>query len=433
MRASRLAALIAALVLAQVAVTALAQQPVTITVWDALPETGRPTYLAIVEEFQQEYPHIRVEVEFVAGGYQAIREKLMVGKLANVVPNVVHLAHVHSYSFRYQNWFMELNDRIANDPNIDLSDFYPPFLEAVSLGGKIYGVPYNLSTPLMYYSPERFELSGLEARPPATWDEMVELGRKIVRDENGDGTPDIWAMDIATSPGWIQEAFLGQAGGRTINEAKTELLLNSPEAVETWEFLQGLIHFHGVSRYTGYPNADFYGGRAGWSFRSTANLRSYLENAIQAGHPLSVAPMPCHKQCYVPIGGGAFYAMDTGSAAERDAAYAFLSYIVRPDVLARYAAGSGYMAGRRSSTQSSYLQDVFEDHPEFLVTYEQLSVAHPETQAPEWGRIQALWEDRADFLDPLYRRGEPVKPILDDLTRKGNAILNEFYAQVGAR
>lgn len=429
MRVFKIMASIVAVVLVCGSLAAFANEAVTITVWDALPESGRPTYLAIVEDFEREHPHIKVEVEFVAGGYQAIREKFVVGLLGDVVPNVVHLAHVHSYSYRYQNLFEPLNDRIAADPDLDLNDFYPPFIETVSLDGNIYGVPYNVSTPLLYFSPERFELSGLDARPPSTWSEMVELGKKIVRDETGDGVPDIWAMDTATSPGWIQEAFLGQAGGRTINEQRTELLLNSREAVETWEFLQGLIHFEGISRYTGAPAADFYGGRLGWSFRSTANLRNYLINAIEAQHPLSVAPMPCHVECYVPIGGGAFYAVDTGSQAERDAAYKFLSFLVRSDNLARYAAGSGYMAGRKSSMESEYLRAVFEDYPEFLVTYEQLAVAHPETQAPEWGRIQALWENRPDFLDPMYRRGEPVKPILDELTRRGNAILNEFYAQ----
>ena len=405
-----------------------AAQQVTIRVWDALPETGRPGFLEIVDEFMAKNPDIKVEVEFVPGGYQAIREKLVVALIGNVPPHVVHLAHVHSYSFRYQGIFEELNGRMADDPNMDLSDWYPPFLETVSLDGKFYGVPYNLSTPLLYYNPDRFELSGLAARPPATWDEMVEMGKKIVRDESGDGTPDVWAMDYPRSPGWFMEAFLGQAGGRTISEDKRELLLNTPEAVTAWEFQQSLIHFHRISRYPGSTAAELYGGKIGWTFRSTANLRSYLETAAENEMTLTTAPMPCNVQCYVPIGGGAFYQVATGTQAERDAAYKFLSYLVEPENLARYAAGSGYMAGRRSATLTSYLQNVFQEHPEFRVTYEQLAVAHPETQAPEWGKIQALWENRPDFLDPMFQRGEPAKPILDELVRKGNALLAEFYA-----
>lgn len=403
-------------------------EQVTITVWDAIPASGRGTFLDIVDEFRAANPDINVEVENVAGGYAAIRERTTLALLGNVAPNIAHFSHYGTYNWRYQGGiFMPLNDYIAEDPNFDLDDWYPPFLENVSMDGEIYGIPYNVSTPLTYYSPHLLEESGLPAQAPTTWDEMVEFGKRVTRDYSGDGTPSIWAMDTVNSPGWVMEAFIGQAGGAIVDADRTEFILNSPEGVRSWQFQQDLIHTHRISRYPGAPGADLNSGKVGWWFRSTASLRTNLETAATVGIPISAAALPCDVQCYAPIGGGAFYAMNTGTQAERDATYKLLSFLAESENLARYAGGSGYMAARRSAVTSSYLQEVFAEHPEFLVTYEQLVYAQPETSAPEFDKVHAMWSARATFLDPIYKDNMPVKPVLDDLVRRGNALLREFY------
>ena len=413
----------------------VAAQSVTISVWHVVgPPPGREVFETIVDEFRAEHPHINVELEFVSGGYYGILDKLTVGIIGGVAPNAVQMAHSQSYSFRDLGLFAPLNDYIENDPEFNLEDWYPPFLETVMLPGKesIYGVPYNVSTPLMYYSPALLDESGVPA-PPATWEQMVEYGKKIVRDENGDGTPDIWAMDTTRAPGWLQEMFLGQAGGQTVNDDRTEFLLNSPQGVRAWEFMQSLIHEHGISKYPGAPGVDVFGGRVGWILRSTSSLAPFLNNAKEAGHPLSAAPVPCDQRCYAPIGGGAFYALDRGTQEERDATYTFLKYISRADNLARYAASSGFMVGRASSVLDEHLEAVFQDTPEFRVTYEQLAYAHPETQAPEWPRVQELWNDTKSFIDPIFLENAPVKPILDDVVRKANVFLKEYYERNAQR
>lgn len=404
-------------------------QPVTITVWDTLPSTSRDVFLELIDEFNSRHPDINVEVEYVTD-YWTLREKFTIALAANVPPNVVHHAHVQAYSFRLMGVFMPLNDYIEKDPTMDMDDWYPPLVETVSYDGNIYGIPYNISTPLTYFSPQLLEESGLEPRAPATWDEMLLMGPRITRDLSGEGTPTIWAMDTVREPGWLMEAFVGQAGGTTVNADRTELTLNSPESIRAFQFQQDLIHRHRISRYPGAPGADLNSGRVGWWFRSSASLRSRLESAFV---PIDVAPLPCDVKCHIPIGGGALYAVDTGTQAERDATYKLLSFLAEPDNLARYAAASGYLAGRRSAIASEWLQDTFREHPQFLVTYEQLGDAYPETQAPEWGKIQDLWNDRPGFLDPIFRDNRPVEPTLDDLVRKGNAILREFWEAHGKK
>lgn len=406
-----------------------AQTPVTIEVWDGLPQTGREVFLELLEEFQQEYPHITIESGYVTGGYHAIREKFVVGWASGVVPNVIQMGNAHTYDLRYLGAFAALDDFIQNDASFDLDDWYPPFREMVVLNGKTYGIPYNVSTPITYYSPFVFEDSGLEPTPPKTWDEMIVIGKQITRDVDGDGNPDIWGTDNVRSPGWVMEAFIHQGGGRMINEEKNRLMLDSPEAVQAMEFQQALIHEHRVARYPGAPGNDLFGGKIGWWIRSTASLRNYLQRGEEAGIPVSAAPLPCGVQCYAPIGGGAIYAVNTGTPEQREASYLLISFLSRPENQARYASASGYMVTRRSALATEIMQETIMKDPEFTVTYNQLSVSHPETQAPEWGKLQLLWENNPEFLDPIFYNNLPVLPVLEDTVRKGNAILDEFWSK----
>ncbi|MBV8703143.1 MAG: extracellular solute-binding protein, partial [Acetobacteraceae bacterium] len=57
--------------------------------------------------------------------------------------------------------------------------------------GRVYGVPFQNSMPLLYYSARPFEEPGLDpARPPATWQDWLDAARKLTK-SNGKrhGTP----------------------------------------------------------------------------------------------------------------------------------------------------------------------------------------------------------------------------------------------------
>jgi multiple sugar transport system substrate-binding protein len=55
----------------------------------------------------------------------------------------------------------------------------------------LYGLAYN-----MYYSPSMFKAAGIE-KPPVTWDEFVADAKKLTKDTNGDGKPDVWGFTAA--------------------------------------------------------------------------------------------------------------------------------------------------------------------------------------------------------------------------------------------
>lgn len=400
-----------------------------ITVWHALDQRiGAPVFQEIVKDFEAKYPDIKVDVVY-AGNYDQSLEKLQVAWAGGTAPNVVMLEQNDTSVMYFHGALLPLDNFIKGPNGIDLKDFSPALLDAVTYEGKIVAMPYNVSTPLLYFNRDLFRKSGVEPQAPKNWSEILGFSKKIARDTNGDGKNDVFGIDFYASA-WIFEAWIGQNGARVLNEAMDRFTFNSPEAVEAMRFTQSLANVHGVAYYSGNGYALFWDGRLGMAERSTAAL---ADNIQKASFDMGVAPLACQRQCYAPLGGGNFALLNTGTPAQKEAAWTFLKYITSTEPLAKYAAATGYMVARRSSFQSATLRPLFVREPRYLITYSQLEVAHPRPKAPVWSEVQKWF---SAFHKLQFRENGNVQVALDDMVRRGNQLLDEWWArrrQQGAR
>ena len=63
-----------------------------------------------------------------------------------------------------------------------LKSFYPALMANGVTGGKTYGIPFQRSTIVLYYNKDAFKEAGLDPnKPPKTWAEMVEMGKKLTK------------------------------------------------------------------------------------------------------------------------------------------------------------------------------------------------------------------------------------------------------------
>ena len=63
-----------------------------------------------------------------------------------------------------------------------ISGFYPAFMENSQTGGKTYGIPFQRSTPVLYWNKEAFKEAGLDPETaPATWKKWSSSARNSPR------------------------------------------------------------------------------------------------------------------------------------------------------------------------------------------------------------------------------------------------------------
>src|SRR5437588_5837700 len=74
------------------------------------------------------------------------------------------------------------NDGLSNDQF--MAQYFPALHANAIVDRKVYGVPFQNSTPLLYYNADQFREAGLDPdRPPHTWDELVAAAKKLTRRE----------------------------------------------------------------------------------------------------------------------------------------------------------------------------------------------------------------------------------------------------------
>ena len=83
-----------------------------------------------------------------------------------------------------------LDDYIANDDKINVSDIAPYFREFnQKIGGQTYLITVDGDFQMIYYRKDILDAAGLE--PPKTWDEYIEVAKAVHgQDMNGDGEGD---------------------------------------------------------------------------------------------------------------------------------------------------------------------------------------------------------------------------------------------------
>lgn len=406
-------------------VSASAQQ-VQITVWNSLSTVGRLLFHEIIEEFEQEYPHIKVDSVYQSGYYEAM-EKILVSYAGNVLPNLVMMEQSVAYALIDAGLAKSLTPFMEADPEIDIDDFFPAMRATMTVGDDMYGIPYNVSTPLLYYNKNLFRESGLPLEIPDGKENLLALARRLTR-YSPDGAIDTYGFWL-TRWRWLFEAWVGRSGARIHNPERTEFTFNTPEVIETLRFAQSLVHEYRVAGYgsgAASGHTPFLQGRLGMMEYTTAGLISLITQAEENGIDMDVVPLPAFEEAYVPIGGAGFMMLDTGTEAEQQATWEFLKFINRPENQARFAVATGYMVSRRSALETDTWRNFIIDEPRAQVTYMQVNVAHPRPQLPFWDEIQQRLRD--ELSDVMYRDNGNFVPVLEEIVRYGNMKLAEWNA-----
>ncbi len=134
-----------------------------------------------------------------------------------------------------------------------------------------------------------------------TWDTLVDVGKQLTIDENGDGLAEQWGFYTETTD---MENFWSEAvwqnGGEIISADATQTLLGSDEAVGGLQFFQDLIYTHKIM-----PTPDLFAETGDAFEQGLAAMESngsWLVPTHQAaGIDFGIAPLPagpgraCHQ------------------------------------------------------------------------------------------------------------------------------------------
>ena len=111
-----------------------------------------------------------------------------------------------------------------------------------------FGLPRDLNVVGLYYNKAMFDAAGIPYPDDTwTWDTLVEVGKQLTLDKDGDGQTDQWGFYTETTDMenyW--SSLVWQNGGDIVSADRTQTLLGSDEAVGGIQQLQDLIYTHKI-------------------------------------------------------------------------------------------------------------------------------------------------------------------------------------------
>ena len=135
-----------------------------------------------VQEWNKSHPQIQVEPVF-AGNYTEAYAKTLAAIQTGTPPDVAIMLSQNLNDIIRQNIVIPLDELIPADAaQVNMDDFFPAFMLNSTSGGKVWSIPFQRSTPVMYYNKEAFKEVGLDPnKPPQTWAEMVAAAKKLTK------------------------------------------------------------------------------------------------------------------------------------------------------------------------------------------------------------------------------------------------------------
>jgi sn-glycerol 3-phosphate transport system substrate-binding protein len=262
-------------------------------------------------------------------------------------------------------------------------DFLPGFLGTCMSDDKLYGLPFQCSTPVVYYNKTAFEKAGLKAAP-TNWAEL-ESAAKALTQRQGDAVSQ-WGLTIGGGwHDWIFESFVRQNGLVFWN--KDKVAFDAPESVNALEFWLRMVKGGSMPAASTWQSSanDFMAGRTAMLYHSTGSMTNILKSS---SFPVGVASMPKNKVIGSTMGGGPILIAKKQPDAHKRAAWTFARWMTNTANQAQWCIDTGYLAARKSSWETPVLKAHVAKVPESRTAFVTAEVAGAFLQVPGYHKVR---------------------------------------------
>ena len=415
----------------------LAEDPVEITFWHSMGGVNGEAIAKMVEDFNQEYEgKIKVNVEY-QGGYDDAINKVKAAGMSAMPADVMQIYDIGTRFMIDSGWALPIQEMIDAE-GYDISQIEPNIAAYYTVDGKLYSMPFNSSTPLLYYNKTAFEEVGLDPdMPPKNFDEIIAMSEKLMK-KDADGNVVRYGLGMGNY-GWFFEQWQGKMGLHYVDnnngrgaEPATKVVFDTTGGAEAVFNVWKKLIDQGVITYLGRGNNDaksaFISGNITITLESTAALKSLLTN-VGDSFEIGTGYFPnIHKDDVggVSIGGGSLWMLQTGNEARQNAAWEFVKYMISPEVQAFWNAQTGYFPITVATHETQAFKDNLEKYPQFGTAIEQLHSTQPQYV----GALLSVFPEARALVETYTERlvtGEmDVPTAVSNLAREINSAI-EIY------
>lgn len=211
------------------------------------------------EIFEAQNPNIKVNIQTIGYGDYFVR--LMTSVVAGTAPDAFELNFENFAAYAMKGTIMPLEE-LMEKTGFDTSVSDPNALAAFRSDGKQYGLPFSFSNVIVLYNKDLFDQANVPY-PNSDWTWADQLDAAIKIRALGE---DIFGI---FQPIQFHEFYkvVRQNGGRLFNADMTKFTVNTPENVETLQYMVDR-----VQKYNVMPTEEQLSGMGDWDLFAAGRL-----------------------------------------------------------------------------------------------------------------------------------------------------------------
>ena len=401
-----------------------------ISFWHSMGGVNGQAIDTLVQKFNDENEYgITVKAQY-QGEYDDSLNKLKSAQIGNMGADLVQVYEIGSRFMIESGWITPMQEMIDAD-NYDVSQIEPNLAAYYTIDDQLYSMPFNSSTPIMYYNKEMFEKAGITEIPDSL--EGIEaIGDKLL---NEGGAGQVMSLSIY---GWFFEQFIGKQGleyanngnGRT--EAATAVAFDENGAAENiltaWKSLYDKGYAPNVGKGGDAGLADFSAGKSAITLGSTASLKQILQD-VNGKFEVGTAYFPKVKSTDeggVSIGGASLWALNNNDPKKTRATWEFVKFLISPESQAYWNAQTGYFPVTTAAQEEPVFKENVEKYPQFQTAIDQLHDSSPEYVG---ALLSVFPEARATVeseIENLLNGNTDVKTTVKNMADAINKSIEEY-------
>ena len=410
--------------------------PVEITFWHAMGGVNGEAIVKLVEDFNAAYEgKIHVNYEY-QGDYDSAFTKIQAAGMNSIPCDLMQVYDIGTRFMIDSGWIKPVQEFIDAE-DYDISQIEPNIAAYYTVDGKLYSMPFNSSTPTLYYNKTAFAEAGLDPEvAPKNFDELFEMARKL-EVKNEDGTVKRYGFGMGNY-GWFFEQWTGKMGLHYVDNNNgrgeapaTKVIFDENGAGEA------ILNVWQKYVDEGYPylnqgnndaKAAFIAGDIAMTLESTAALKSLLTN-VGDDFEIGVGYFPsinADDKGGVSVGGGSLWAFNNVDEARQNATWEFIKFMIAPEQQAFWSAQTGYFPITVATHELEAFKENIEQYPQFQIAINQLHDSAPEYA----GALLSVFSESRQLVQNYTERlvnGEmDVKTCVEKLAAEINSAI-EIY------
>jgi len=399
--------------------------------WHAMSGGRTAAVEKIVDGFNAEHDDIHVTAQFTGSYAETLTQGISAVRSGNP-PHIIQVYEVGTQTMLDSEAIVPVYE-IAKG-KIDFGSVIQPILNYYSVDGKLYSMPFNSSTAMLYYNKDAFEAAGIKDIPE-TWADIEDMGLQIIESNAANhGLSFGW-------PAWILEQmhayhnkpYANNENGRSGRSSEVYLDRDFAKMVlKTWtDLVKKDVIAYGGREYS--ANQDFLAGEVAMLIQSTSSLSSIIESA---DFEVGTTFLPRFEGQGIGnsvIGGASLWVMKGHSDEEYAAVVEFFKYLSSTDVTIQWHKDTGYFPATNAAVKTLMDNRWFSENPNYLTAFLQVlsGVQSPAANGVLLGNFVQIRDIVDTAVEEAFTGVSSAEEALNKADKQADKVLQDYTELFG--